>query len=129
MKSSTRHANNYNYNTHERNLIYLDLGLSILRYFILFIAIIISLKIIYVDTTVIFGALGVLGLGLSLAFQDYMKDFVSGLFMIFFDYFRSGDIISLTFPNDKNLLGRIHEFRFFSTTIKERPNTLSEILS
>lgn len=127
IKSATRNATNNNKNTHKRNLIYLDLGLSVLRYFILFIAVIISLKIIYVDTTVIFGALGVLGLGLSLAFQDYMKDFVSGLFLIFFDYFRSGDLISVNLPNGKNLLGIIHEFRFFSTTIEERPNSLSEI--
>tara|TARA_Y100000389_G_scaffold86216_1_gene82943 strand:+ start:1684 stop:2586 length:903 start_codon:yes stop_codon:yes gene_type:complete len=126
IKSTTINARNNN-NTHERNLIYLDLGLSMLRYFILFIAVVISLKIIYVDTTVIFGALGVLGLGLSLAFQDYMKDFVSGLFLIFFDYFRSGDLISLTLSNGKNILGRIHEFRFFSTTIEERQNVLSEI--
>jgi len=127
IKSATRNATNNNKNTHNRNLIYLDLGLSAFRYFILFIAVIISLKIIYVDTTVIFGALGVLGLGLSLAFQDYMKDFVSGLFLIFFDYFRSGDLISVSLPNGKNLLGIIHEFRFFSTTIEERPNALSEI--
>lgn len=127
IKSATRNDTNNNKNTHKRNLIYLDLGLSILRYLILFIAVIISLKIIYVDTTVIFGALGVLGLGLSLAFQDYMKDFVSGLFLIFFDYFKSGDFISVSLSNGKNLLGRIHEFRFFSTTIEERPNALSEI--
>ena len=127
IKSAIKNNTKNSKDSNQKNMIYLDLTTSILRYTILFVAIITSLKIIYIDTTVIFGTLGVFGLGLSLAFQDYMKDFVSGLFLIFFDYFRTGDIIRVTLPGEKDILAQIHEFRFFSTTVTEKENVFSEI--
>lgn len=108
--------------SNSRNKIYLDLLVSILRYTIIFIAIIVSLKLINLDTTAVFGALGIVGIGISLAFQQYMKDFVAGFFLIFFDYFRNGDLIEVN-----NILGNVREFRFFSTSIESKRNSIYDI--
>lgn len=105
-----------------RNIIYYDLFVTIIRYFILFIFIMFALKIVYIDTTSIIGALGIFGLGISLSLQESMKDFVSGMFLIFFDYFRIGDIIK---TND--YIGEVTEFSFFNTKINAGGNSYIEI--
>lgn len=110
------------FDTKSRNRIYIDLFAAVIRYGIIFISILVSFKIAKINTTAIFGALGIIGLGISLSFQQYMQDFVAGFFLIFFDYFRNGDLIE-----SDDILGRVREFRLFSTTIETQKNNFHEI--
>jgi len=95
-----------------RDFIYVDLGTTLLKYSIVFIGFMVALKLIYIDTTALFGTLAVFGFGASLALQDSLKDFSAGIFIILFNYFGTGDVVKIG-----EVLGKIYEFRFFSTTI------------
>jgi small conductance mechanosensitive channel len=106
----------------DRNKIYVDLFSAIIRYLIVFSAIVSALKIMLFDTTAILSALGIFGLGISLALQDSMKDFVSGIFLIFFDHFRTGDMIKTN-----GMIGKVKAFRFFNTTLDTNDISLVEI--
>lgn len=106
----------------KKNFIYIDFGFALLKYVIIFFAFIASLKIVNLNISFVFGALGILGLGVSLALQDSMKDFVAGLFLIFFNYFGTNDTVRID-----DVVGRIQQFRLFSTTVLSSDNIRIEV--
>ena len=69
--------------------------LSFLRYFIYLVDIAILLRIWGIDVAPILAGLGIAGLVLGLGAQQLIKDFISGLFIIFEHHFDVGDIIKI----------------------------------
>lgn len=68
---------------------------NIVKYFIMIIAFLMILDVYGVDTKTLIASLGVLGLVVGLALQDILKDFISGLFIIFENQYCLGDTISV----------------------------------
>lgn len=66
---------------------------NIIRYFIVIVASIIILDIYGVDTTSLIAGLGVAGVVIGLAFQDALKDIISGVNIIMDNYYVVGDVI------------------------------------
>ena len=68
---------------------------NVVKYFILIVALLMILDIFGVDTKSLIASLGVLGLVVGLALQDLLKDFISGMTIIFENQYCIGDIISV----------------------------------
>lgn len=68
---------------------------SIIKYILMIICVLTILNIYGVDTTALITSLGLLGLGVSLALQDTLKDFLAGFFIIFDNQYDIGDTISI----------------------------------
>ena len=68
---------------------------NIIKYVLLVIAILTILNEFGINTTALVTSLGLVGLGVSLALQDTMKDFLSGSFIIFENQYDIGDIIEV----------------------------------
>lgn len=68
---------------------------NIIKYIIAIIVIIMILNLYGVDTTSIIASLGVFSLVIGLAFQDIIKDFLAGVFIIFDNEYAVGDIIEI----------------------------------
>lgn len=66
---------------------------NIIKYFILIIAILMILDVFGVDTKTLVASLGVIGLVVGLALQDLLKDFISGVTIIFENQYCIGDTI------------------------------------
>lgn len=68
---------------------------NIIKYVIAIIVLIMILNLYGVNTTSIIASLGVLSLVIGLAFQDIIKDFLAGVFMIFDNQYAVGDIVKI----------------------------------
>ena len=68
---------------------------NIIKYFIIVIAVLMILDVYSVDTKAIVASLGVIGLVIGLAFQDILKDFISGMFIIFESQYAVGDTVTV----------------------------------
>lgn len=68
---------------------------NIVKYFILIVALLMILDVFGVDTKTLIASFGVLGLVVGLALQDMLKDFISGMTIIFENQYCIGDIISV----------------------------------
>lgn len=68
---------------------------NIIKYVIAFIVIILILGVYGVNTTSLIASLGVLGAVLGLAFQDIIKDFLAGVFIVFDNAYAVGDWIKI----------------------------------
>ena len=68
---------------------------SIVKYVLMIICVLTILNIYGVDTTALITSLGLLGLGVSLALQDTLRDFLAGFFIIFDNQYDIGDTISI----------------------------------
>ena len=73
----------------------IDMIKNIIKYIILIIVIIMILNLYGVDTTSIIASLGVISLVIGLAFQDIIKDFLAGMFIIFDNQYAVGDTIEV----------------------------------
>ena len=73
----------------------IDMINNIIKYIILIIVIIMILNLYGVDTTSIIASLGVISLVIGLAFQDIIKDFLAGMFIIFDNQYAVGDTIEV----------------------------------
>lgn len=87
--------------------------LSIIKYVIVVIATIMILDIYGIDTTSIIAGLGVAGVVIGLAFQDALKDIISGVNIIIDNYYVVGDIIKYN-----NFEGTVISFGLKTTKIK-----------
>ena len=87
--------------------------LNIIKYFLIIIAIIIILSIYGVNMNAVVASLGAVGVVVGLAFQDILKDFLSGLSVILEDQYAVGDTVSI---ND--FKGTVIEFGLRTTKIK-----------
>lgn len=72
-----------------------SLTINIVKYFIIIVSFLMILDVFGVDTKTLVASLGVLGLVVGLALQDILKDFISGLFIIFENQYCLGDTIAV----------------------------------
>lgn len=91
----------------------LSLILNIIKYFFIIIAVLLILEVYNIDTKSIIASLGVAGLVVGLSLQDTLKDFISGLFIIFEDQFGLGDTITID-----NFKGEVISLGIKTTKIK-----------
>jgi len=79
----------------KRKTTIINLIKNIIKYIIAIIVIIMILNLYGVNTTSIIASLGVASLVIGLAFQDIIKDFLAGIFIIFDNEYAVGDIIEI----------------------------------
>lgn len=101
-----------------------NLVINIIRWFIIIIAFLMILDVFGVDTKTLVASLGVLGLVIGLALQDMLKDFISGLFIIFENQYCIGDIIEVKgFKGEVINLGlKTTRIRSYTGEVKIIPN-------
>jgi small-conductance mechanosensitive channel len=113
-----------------------DLGLAILlgrtSYFlILFIGGLIVLRVFGLDATILFASLGVVGLAISLALQDVLKNVFAGIYLLIERPFQVGDTIKV-----RDFIGVVETIELRTTLLRAEdavihvPNAIlfSEIL-
>lgn len=91
----------------------LQLSRNITRVLIILIAIIFILDIYDIDTKALVASISVMGVVLGLAFQDLLKDFISGLSIVIEGQFRVSDIVTVN-----GFRGEIIKVGLKSTRIK-----------
>ena len=72
---------------------YVRLLRSIIRYIFIIVTILIILQANGVDVSSILAGVGILGVVLGLAIQDWLKDIIRGTSILSDDYFNVGDIV------------------------------------
>lgn len=72
-----------------------ELVKNIIKYFIIFIDLLMILEIYGIDTKSIITSLGVVGVVAGLALQDILKDFISGAAILFENQYSVGDIVTI----------------------------------
>ena len=68
---------------------------NIIKYLIAIIVVLMILNVYGVDTTSIIASLGIVGVIVGLAFQDIVKDFLAGIFIIFDNQYAVGDYVKI----------------------------------
>ena len=79
----------------KRKTTIINLIKNIIKYIIAIIVIIMILNLYGINTTSIIASLGVASLVIGLAFQDIIKDFLAGIFIIFDNEYAVGDIVEI----------------------------------
>ncbi len=90
------------------------LSQSILTYTVYFIAILIILGILGVNTASILASAGIVGLAVGFGAQNLVKDVITGFFMIFENYFTVGEYI-----NTAGVAGVVEEMGLRTTKIRD----------
>ena len=85
---------------------------DILYYLILLFGLIITLPMTGIDLSSIFIVFGSVGLAIALSMQGTITQIISGIVIIFFNYFNIGDIVEI-----KDTVGYVHDFNLFNTTL------------
>lgn len=79
---------------------------NVLKYFIAIVAILMILDVYGIDTKSLIASLGVMSLVLGLALQDFLKDIIAGITIIFEDQYAVGDVVTIgTFKGKVSYLG------------------------
>lgn len=86
---------------------------NIFKYIILILAVLYILEVYGVDTKSLVAGIGVAGVVLGLALQDFLKDLISGLSIMLDNYFIIGDIVEYD-----GFTGEVVEFGLKSTKIQ-----------
>ena len=101
----------------------ITLGLNIIKYLIYFIAILLILRDVFnINPALIITATGVLGLAFGLGIQGVLRDFISGLSILFENQFNVGDYIEFL-----NIKGRVININIKNVTVKDRHGNISII--
>lgn len=100
-------------NSVRRSLTIVKLFQNIFKYILIVVSTLIILQIYGVNVQTIIAGLGIVGLIVGLALQDTIRDFLSGLSIIFDDYYALGDWIIF-----KGFKGEVIEFGLRSTKVK-----------
>lgn len=79
----------------KKRLTLLNLCISIFKYIIFLIDIIIILGIFNVKVTAFLAGLGIFGVVIGLALQDLLKDFIAGIFIILDTQYSVGDYVAI----------------------------------
>ena len=98
ISKTIKRISKYNINNKgldKRKTTIINLVKSIIKYIIAIIVIIMILNLYGVNTTSIIASLGVASLVIGLAFQDIIKDFLAGIFIIFDNEYAVGDIVEI----------------------------------
>lgn len=106
-----------NAKTIKKRKTYLKLFLSIVKYIIILIDIVILLQIYGVNVSSILAGVGVISLVTGLALQDALKDIIAGANIIIDGYFSIGDVIRID-----NVDGKILEIKLKVTKLKDVNN-------
>lgn len=86
---------------------------NIFKYIVLVVAILYILNTYGIDTKSLIAGIGIAGVVIGLALQDFLKDLISGLSIILDNYFVIGDIVEFD-----NFTGEVIEFGLKSTKIR-----------
>jgi moderate conductance mechanosensitive channel len=97
---------------------------SLLKYIILFIALIMVLHELGVDYSAILAGAGVVGIAVGFGAQSLVKDIISGFFLLFEDTISVGDVISVGEESGmvESIGLRTTQFREFSGLLRVIPN-------
>lgn len=87
---------------------------NIIKYILIILMCIILLNLYGVNTASLIAGLGVAGVALAFGLQEALKDIVSGISIIFDNYFVVGDIVDYN-----GFIGTVTEFGLKSTKIKK----------
>ena len=87
---------------------------SVVRYGVYFIAVVMGLNVVNVDTTAILAGAGIAGLAIGFGAQNLIRDLVSGFFILFEGYFLVGDWVE---TGDKR--GVVESITLRSTWIRD----------
>ena len=79
----------------KRKITVVSLINNIIKYIIAIIVVIMILNVYGVNTGSILASLGIVGAVIGLAFQDIIKDFIAGVFIIFDNAYAVGDIVTI----------------------------------
>ncbi len=93
---------------------YIRLFRSIIRYVVIIIAIILILRVNGVNVSSLLAGVGLAGVVIGLAIQDWLKDIIRGLSIISDSYFQVGDIVRY-----KDIEGKVLVIGLKSTKIQE----------
>ncbi len=77
----------------KKRLTLLNLCVSVLKYIIFIIDIVIILGIFGIKVTAFLAGLGIFGIVIGLALQDLLKDFIAGIFIILDTHYSVGDYV------------------------------------
>jgi len=99
------------------DLILINFVCSIVRTLLLLFVIIASLNQLGVDTTSLIAILGAAGLAVGLALQGSLQNFASGVMLIVFRPFKSGDFVEAG-----GVSGTVEKISIFSTQMKTGDN-------
>jgi len=95
----------------------------LIRFIMIFCALIVAAKVSKISTIYILSSLGVLSIVLPLAFTEPLRDFACGVLLITFDKIRVGDYISVD-----NRFGRVEDIQaFYSKIVNPYTGTTTEI--
>lgn len=97
----------------KKRLTIVNLLSNIFKYAVYILVILFVLDLYGVDTKALITSLGILGAVLGLAFQDTIKDFISGITIILDNYFVVGDFVTYN-----NFTGQVIDMGLKSTKIK-----------
>jgi len=86
---------------------------NIIKYIIAILIILAILNVYGINTTSLLASLGVAGVVVGLAFQDIVKDFLAGIFIIFDNQYAVGDWVQIN-----GFTGQVIEFGLKTTKIK-----------
>lgn len=81
--------------TEKRRKTLLILINNVIKYVLMIMAILTILSIYGINTSTLIASVGLVGLGVSLAMQDTLKDFLAGIFIIFEEQYDVGDTIEI----------------------------------
>lgn len=68
---------------------------NILKYILIVVSLLIILQIFKIDTKTIVASLGAIGVVAGLAFQDVLKDFFAGIFILIENQYKIGDYVTI----------------------------------
>lgn len=108
-KLGHQHSDGYN----KRKITVVNLINSVIKYIIAIIIIINILEIYGVNTDKIIASLGVASVVIGLAFQDIIKDFLAGIFIVFDNAYAVGDWVTID-----NFKGEVIAMGLKTTKIK-----------
>ena len=100
--------------TNKKSKTYLRLMKSILRYIFLAVTVLIVLQINGVDVSSMLAGVGIVGIVLGLAVQDWLKDVIRGSTILSDNYFSVGDIVKY-----KDIEGKILALGLKTTKIQD----------
>ena len=86
---------------------------TVIKVFISVIALVMILEVFGISSASIVASLGAVGVVLGLAFQDLLKDFISGFTILFEDQFSVGDVVTI-----EGFTGTVIEAGLKTTRIK-----------
>lgn len=104
--------------TKRRNTVYI-LASNIIKYVVVIICMLVILSVWGVDVTGLLAGLGIAGAIAGLAFQDALKDIISGISIIFENFFVIGDLVKY-----QDFEGHVIEFGLKSTKIQAYDGTV-----